>query len=518
MLHTKTKKLSAIVSPATAAIYDLLSDSKSHNMEDVLNAASESMLKNDFYRCIVKGKAARHNRDATTLEYANSGARAIARNNIMIASRNGKILVDENTDASEQVSMPSEFITQWKEKKRAAALVLNPQGVQEWGKITYYAGISEYEGWAHAPLITKDVVHVRPATSLDVNLVKKAFTGWEVSESPEGLITISALPIAPLASGSEKQGLTNVEGYSVKKIVSDWFADNNIYHEGVRDAKGVRRRELGRLPRPFFEDMVRVSYSYVRGLVASRHGAAMQKLVRDNDDIDGYVAQWVLELASSFNADLGRPFGTWLTTQVPRKVQDLSRAEFGRTAADAQIRQARAQAEFEARHGRTPTTREIMALSLEMGFLAKKGRKPTEEELETLLVAKNKELRANRKNLNTLQNLRTTTTINVGPDQPEIAVEDLSPKPEDLALSREKSQQITLALLAASGQLAEGEDLPKITMPLGFLVTYLMHWDDWVKGDLIFLAGCADRKVTEELEKVNLQLSKTLKEYRGEEW
>jgi hypothetical protein len=518
MSQIKTKKLSAAVSPATAAIYDLLSDGKQHSMEEVLHKASEGMLKNDFYRCIQKGKRARHNRDATTLEYARSGARAIARNNVMIATRNGKIAVSDTNNSTALVSMPTEFIKQWKEKKRAASAVLKTQGVQEWGKITYYAGIPEYEGWAHAPLITKDIVHVRPSTALDIKIVQEAFTGWEVSESPEGLITISALPILPISTDPTNETITDPKEYSIKQIISDWFADNNIYHEGVRDAKGVRRRELKDLPRRFFEDMVKVSYSYVRGLVASRHGAAMQKLVGDNDDIDGYVAQWVLELAGSFNADLGRPFGTWLTTQIPRKVHDLSRAEFGRTAADAQIRHARAQAEFESRHGRTPTTREIMSVSLEMGFLAKKGRKPTEDELAELLVEKDKDLRANRKNLNTLQNLRTTTTINVGPDQPEIAVEDLSPKPEDVALSREKSQQITLALLAASGQLAEGDDLPKIAMPLGFLVTYLMHWDDWVKGDLIFLAGCADRKVTEELEKVNLELAKTLKEYRGEEW
>lgn len=518
MSQPKAKRLSALVSPATAAIYDLLSDNKSHSMESVLSTASEAMLQRDFYRCIEKGKKARHERDATTLEYARSGARAIARNNIMIAKRNGKILVNDANNATAEVSMPIGFILQWKENKRAASQAPKKQGVQEWGKITYYAGIPEYEGWAHAPLITKDIVHVRPSTSLSLKVVAEAFTGWEVSESPEGLITISALPIAPLALNPDEQGITNPEGYSVKQIVSDWFAVNNIYHEGVRDAKGVRRRDLGHLPRPFLEDMVRVSYSYVRGLVASRHGAAMQKLVRDNDDIDGYVAQWVLELAGSFNADLGRPFGTWLTTQIPRKVQDLSRAEFGRTAADAQIRQARAQAEFETRHGRTPTTREIMSVSVEIDFLAKKGRQPTPEELAAILIEKDRDLRTNRKNLNTLQNLRTTTTINVGPDQPEIAVEDLSPKPEDVALAREKSQQITLALLAASGQVAEGEDLPKIAMPLGFLVTYLMHWDDWVKGDLIFLAGCADRKVTEELEKVNLELAKALNEYRGEEW
>lgn len=470
------RKLSTAVSPATAAIYDLLSDGQLHEIEDVLHAGAVGILAIDYSRCIEEGKRARHYREAMLIDYAKSGARAIARNNLMIAKRNGKVTVTKRKTQPDLVRMPVAYAREWKKRNKDLKAIPGEQGIQVFGKVTSYAGITEWEGWAYAPLIAKDVVHVRPTTPINISLVKSAFPGWEVSESPEGLITISALSGAP-----------------VKEVVAEWFNTNNIYHEGVRDAKNVLRRDLSKLPRPFFEDLMKNSTSYARGLVASRHGAAMQKLVGDNDDIDGYVAQWVLELASSFNPTLGTPFGAWITKQIPRKIQDLGRAAFGRTASDVEIKYSRAKQEFEATFGRTPT----------------------QEELRKAMNLTKEEMRSKSKHLNTLQNLRSTTTIDVDPDQPEIAIEDYNPRPEEIALEREKSQQITLALLAASGKIKEGEDLPTMTMPLGFLVTYLMHWDDWVKGDLIHLAGCADRKVTEELERVNADLAKILREYKG---
>jgi hypothetical protein len=474
---TTKRKLLTTVSPATAAMYELLSDGQLHELEDVLKAGAIGILAADYARCIEEGKRARHHRDALLIEYAKSGARAIARNNLMIAKRNGKVNITKRKTQPDLVRMPVAYAREWRRKTKEQSNQPGIQGQQVFGKITSYAGITEWEGWSYAPLVSKDVVHVRPTTPIPMSVLIDAFPGWEISESPEGLVTISALSGAP-----------------VKEVVAEWFNTNNIYHEGVRDAKNVRRRDLGQLPKPFFEDLMRSSTSFARGLVASRHGAAMQKLVGDNDDIDGYVAQWVLELASAFDPSLGTPFGAWLTKQLPRKIQDLGRAQHGRTAADAEILYSRAVQEYETTYGKTPSS----------------------EELRKLLKLSREEFRAKTKHLQTLQNLRSTTTIDVDPDQPEVAIEDLKPKPEDIALAREKSQQITLALLAASGKIKEGEDLPTMTMPLGFLVTYLMHWDDWVKGDLIHLAGCADRKVTEELDKVNSELSKILREYKGD--
>ena len=46
------RKLSTAVSPATAAIYDLLSDGQLHEIEDVLHAGAVGILAIDYSRCI----------------------------------------------------------------------------------------------------------------------------------------------------------------------------------------------------------------------------------------------------------------------------------------------------------------------------------------------------------------------------------------------------------------------------------------------------------------------------------
>lgn len=471
----KQKTLSVLVSPATAAMYDLLSDGRTHSVEDVLEAGKAGALRADYMKCVEEGKRARHGRNATIAEYAHSGGRAIARNNLMIAKRNGKIIVSPRKNGENVAKMPAEYSKVWIQKKKERRSVQGIIVEQDHGNVAYYAGIPEWEGWAYAPLVSRDVVHVRPSITIPLTKLKNAFPGWDVSESPEGLITISAISGAP-----------------VKEVVSEWFRIHDIPNEGVRDAKAVKRRELSDLPKKFLEELIRHNVPFARGIIAAKSGTAMQKLVGDRDDIDGYVAQWVLELVTSFDPSKKAPFGTWVANQMKRKVHDLNRSAYGRTATDIEIKFSRAIQKLEEELGRTPSN----------------------EEIQKYLKLSSKEMREKLSLLNNLSNLRSMGTIETGPDQAEIAIEDPHPQPEDIALAREQSQQITLALLAASGQIKNGETLPNITMPLGFLVWYLMHWDDWVKGDLIYLAGCADRKVTDELEKVRQELMKLLAEYR----
>lgn len=475
--HSYKPEMRDRVSPITRAMFDVLADGKIHTSEEVLEAGVLAALRTDYLRCTSEGHRARHNRPAETAEYAYSGARALARNNLMIAKRNKRILITSSTKKYDRLKLDKDLVAPWRIARRNDEKIRQrePVTTQPFGNVAYYAGMTEWEGWAYAPLQVRDVAHVRPIISVPLEKLQQAFPGWEVTESPDGLITVSSHAGAP-----------------VKEVVSSWFDRNNIFHDGVRDAKNIRRRDLNQLPSNFLYDLMNKSVSFARGLVASRHGASMQRLVGDHDDIDGYVALWVIELATSFDSSLGRPFGTWLTNQLPRRVQDLNRAAFGRTASDVEIRHARAKAKFEAEHGRTPTY----------------------EELRKELGLSRAEMHTKRRHLTTLSNLRSAATIETGPDEPEIAVEDDRPNPEELALAREKSRQITLALLGASGIDKIETAKPVVQYPLGFLATYLMTWDDWVKGDLIHLAGCADRKVTEELDKVHSELARRLSEMK----
>lgn len=474
-LETKLP-LRSSVSPTTIAMLDLLSDGHKHSPDEVIKVGIAAALSDDYNRCVDEGKRARRNRPADLAEYAHSGARSFARNNMMIAKRNGRIISVGKGD-KEMLKMPRPLALDW---AQARSLEAQPHlreeiAVQPFGQITFYSGMPEWEGWAYSPLKTQDVAHVRPTLNIPLTELREAFPGWEVNESPDGLVTVAANAGAP-----------------VKEVVTAWFTERGYHHDGVRDAKGVRRRNLNQLPAAFLSDLMAKSVPFARGLVASRYGASMQRLVGDHDDIEGYIILWIVELVQSFDASLGRPFGTWLTNQIPRKVQDLNRASHGRTASDAEIRHSRARAAFEAEHGRTPTT----------------------EELAELLGLSAEEMRIKRRHLNTLASLRSATPLESGPDEPEIVVVDEEPTPEEMAMHRERSQQITLSLLAASGQFDPTVGLPRMTRPLGFLVTYLMMWDDWVKGDLIALAGCADRKVTDEVEQVHRELARLLGELR----
>lgn len=466
------------VSATTRAMYDLLSDGRVHSSEDVLYEGFKASLGDNYQRCIEEGHRARHHREASTAEYAHSGARALARNNLMIAKRNGRIEVTSSTKKYDRLKLDKDFAARWRREKINSERIRqkDPVAVQPFGNIAFYGGMSEWEGWAYAPLHTRDIAHVRPTVSVPLEKLQYAFPGWKVTEAPDGLISISAPPGSP-----------------VKEVVSDWFKENDIFHDGVRDAKGIRRRDLEELPSQFLYDLMEKSVVFARGLVSSRHGASMQRLVGDLDDIEGYVALWVIELAASFDASLGRPFGTWLTNQLPRKVQDLNRAAFGRTASDVEIKHARAKAKFEADHGRSPTYEE---LRIELGL-------------------SRSEMHAKRRHLSTLTNLRSATSVETDADEPEIVVRDEKPNPEEAALARERSRQITLSLLGASGIDKIEDAKPVVQYPLGFLATYLMTWDDWVKGDLIYLAGCADRKVTDEIEKVQADLARRLTDMKS---
>lgn len=465
------------VSATTRAMFDLLSDGRPHLIEDVVDAGMAGALADDYNRCIEDGKRARKGRPAELQAYAHAGARALARNNLMIAKRSGRVFIT-GKDKDQKVRMPASPAREWARAKRAAERrqQKDPVAVQPFGAVSEYAGMPEWEGWAYAPLVARDVAHVRPTIPVDLGMLQAAFPGWEVREAPDGLISVAAAPGAP-----------------VKDVVASWFAAQGIHHDGVRDAKNVRRRDLTELPPDFYHDLVVKSVPFARGLVGARYGASMQKLVGDYDDIDGYVTLWVLELAQSFDASLGRPFGTWITNQIPRKVQDLNRASHGRTASDAEIRYAKAKADFEAAHGRTPTYKELREA---LGLTAE-------------------EMRAKMSHLTALASLRSPTPLDAGPDEQEIQVADDNLGPEEIAERDEMSQQIALALLAASGTYDPDAGRPVLTKPLGFLVTYLMNWDEWVKGDLIALAGCADRKVTDEVEQVHAALAQTLAELRS---
>lgn len=468
-------------STTTLAMLDAIAHTGNMRIGPALAIGIKTLLAEDYTKAVQAGKRARRSTSASTHEYALSGARALCRAYLFIAARQQHITVTGKTDTDIATMSPS-YRTTWKQH----LTTLNQRRIQEpitkqkFGDITYYAGISEWEGWAYAPLYSYDVLHIRPYQVVDTAAWEAAFPGWTIKESPDGQISV----LGPV-------------GAPVKEVVVQWMSEHDIYHEGIREALNVRRRDLNELPPPFLQSLIKDITPYARGLVKGRHGSSMRRLSEDPDEIHSYITIWILELIQSFDASLGNPFGTWVTKQLPRKIHDLNRTLHGRTASDAEMFYARAVAEFQTTHGRNPTLTEL-AENMNVGIDVVKSHKRHMDGINSIRHA-SPLVREN-------DSESTTETIDV-PATDE-------PLPEELAEEEERAYQITMAILAATGSGPTENGPGVLRKPLGFMVTYLLNYDDWVKGDLITLAGCRDRKVSDEVASVNKSLARNLSEYR----
>lgn len=466
------------LSAPTRAMLDMLCDARWHAKEDIVSVGAAAALHDDYAKCIKEGQRVRKVRDAGTSEYAESGARRIARNNLRVATLNGRVSEDAT---GTKVRMSAATARQWRRARSAeeasAAPAPTPGAVvrQRFGDEQVFGGMLEFDAWAHAPLYARDVAYVRPNVDVSLAELRSAFAGWDVAVEPDGLVSIAA-PV----------------GTPVKDAVTDWFEMQGIYHEGVRDARNVRRRNISDLPEAFLRELVAHYTRYAQRRVRERHAGSMQRLVGDPDDIAGLVALWVMESIAAFDASRGVPFGAWLTQQIPNRVMDLNRASFGRTAADAEMRRARIVEQFEAEHGRAPST----------------------EELRQQLGLSPEEMARKERDLANLRGLRSTSTIETGPDAPELPIADASADPEGDVLNLELMQAVSHALLASSAEWDPETGRPVHLRRLGFLMVYLMHWQEWTKGDLTIIAGRAGRSVSEEVDAVQRELVERLADLR----
>lgn len=459
-------------------MFDLLCDGRWHEKEDVLAVGARAALAEDYARAVQEGKRVRRGKKATTAEYAESGARQFARNNLRIAQRSMRVTIDRKTQ--DRVKMSIQAARQWRRGRSAEETAAEPvenNGVlrQKFGEERIIAGWREFDAWALSPLHSRDIAYVRPNTDVSIKEMRDKFPTWDISQEPDGLISIAA----PC-------------GTPVKDVITEWLLENEIYHEGVRDAHNVRRRDISSLPQDFLEELVSYYTGYAQRRIRGRHANSMQKLVGDPDDIAGEVALWVMECISGFDPTHGVPFGAWLTKQLPNKVMDLNRASFGRTAADAEMRRAKAVEEYEAKHGVSPT----------------------QEQLRDLLGLNRNEFIRKERDLAHLRGLRSTATLETGPDSPELPVPDAAADPEGDMLRLEQMQQVSRALLASSGEWDPETGRPIKLRHLGFLIVYLVTWQEWTRGDLSVLAGRAARVVTEEVNAVQSELAERLEHLR----
>ena len=434
-----------------------MEDGKVHKISTIIETGKIRFLKKDYNQCI-KSALTEDKVFAKTLtipEKAVFGGEVLVNTLITKAVKNGIVTKTSTGYKLDKITL-KEVFPHLTEKPYS----LEDDSPQLWGDVSYYGGMSEWEGWSYSPLKTRDLVHVRLVHPVSLEKLRQRFIGWDVSESPEGTVVITGKP-----------------GDPVKEAVMEWLKKENIAHESVRTAKKVRRRNLRELPPNFLHDLLKRTVPLAYATVIKKHRASMEILTGSQDDTKAWVSLWVTEFATMFDADKGRPFAAWAQIQIKHKVQDLNRAINGRTASDLEIKWARA---YE---------------SLENVL----GRAPTEEELSQELNFTGEELRNKKSIIGQMKAIRSAAPIETGPDFADLPVVDHLADPEHETLRLEARQMVTLAMLNAAGRVDDVTGERILELPLGFIATYLMEWDDWVKSDLVYLSGFASSKIGKEI-------------------
>jgi DNA-directed RNA polymerase specialized sigma subunit len=463
----------ATASLAAEGMYRFLASGETMSREDVLQASAARVLAGDYPRAVEVGRASMVDKNALLSRYAAVGARILARRAVRGAVQRKRVFeTKKGYRASAKVAAEWRDIISDEQVRRPR----EPEATQEFGSVTEYGGMTEWEGWSYAPLKGCDVAHVRLVTEVPSSVLREAFPGWEVSETADGMLSVAAHVGAP-----------------VKEVVTEWLDSQGVHHEGVRCAENVRRRDLDALPASFLHDLVTTTLPIVHGVIGKRHAASMEVLASGYDDVSGYLRLWVIECALTFDAQLGRPFGTWATNRLKWRVQDLNRELYGRTASDLMIKHRRVEEKFQeqiAQGGPAPTRKDFAA---EFGV--------SEAGYEQKRIA-----------LHNLKGIHGAAPLETGPDAPEIILPDGGPSPEDGTMRREAASRIAMALLSAAGcddDLFHRPD-DQLRYPLGFLGTICMEYNDMVKSDVVYLSGAASTKLQRELKVVHASLRETL--------
>ena len=207
----------------------------------------------------------------------------------------------------------------------------------------WFGGILEDDGWLLSELKKYDLVHFRADSSLTRTQIHKA-VGGKLS-----LIQID-------------DGLFRVFSHSGEEIFStiQEFKDMNPSYDirGMRLERNLRRRELEDLPPRFVDDLVKYYGQFAKVLLRA-YMSSINKHLSDPDDIQQQIYLWVLDAIQRYDAETSIPFAAYLSASLKKWVFNLNRKAYGRAVADAELKHARAIAEFKANNGRDPRPEEL---------------------------------------------------------------------------------------------------------------------------------------------------------------
>ena len=209
----------------------------------------------------------------------------------------------------------------------------------------------EADGWAQAPLRTFDLVHFRVNRSLPF-----ADLRTHLDAALPGAVSLT-LDTDELYRAFVTPG----NGPQAAELITAWCRDNDLRTIGLRTDLDRRRRNVRDLDRPFLDDLMAHYQGYgMRRLQKNMSSVLLH--IPEYDDVQQQLAVWILEAIVRYDDTKGVPFGAWLSTALSKWVHDLNRSSYGRTVADAELKQHRAVAAFTATEHRHPTEKEFAGL------------------------------------------------------------------------------------------------------------------------------------------------------------
>ena len=218
-------------------------------------------------------------------------------------------------------------------------------------KPVIFGGVLEADGWAQAPLRTFDLVHFRLNRALPLADLRSHLSA-ALTENVSLTVDTDELYRAFVSPGS---------GPRAAELITTWCLDNNYRTAGLRTDLDRRRRNVSDLDRHFLDDLMAHYLGYgMRRLQKNMSSVLLH--IPEYDDVQQQLAVWILEAIVRYDDTKGVPFGAWLSTALSKWVHDLNRSSFGRTVADAELKQHRAVAAFTATEHRHPTEKEFAGL------------------------------------------------------------------------------------------------------------------------------------------------------------
>ena len=193
-------------------------------------------------------------------------------------------------------------------------------GNQSYGKVSYYLGKPEWYFWEMSKLEPKDVFQINIITPFLISDIKKAFLGWHVEVSPDGKLVIYSRA-----------------GNLDKQIVLEWLENNNLVHNGFRSVMGTMRRDISKLDKRFFTEIIQDATKLAISQIYTKHKSYISQVTQDDTEIPGIATEIVLELAESFDADKGTPFLAYVALRLQNRLHDISRKQTGRALTDFAI-------------------------------------------------------------------------------------------------------------------------------------------------------------------------------------